>query len=240
MYRTGDLGRWNRQGELEFCGRIDDQVQVRGHRVELGEVEAVLRSLPGVLAAAVAADGEAGASTGLLAAVVTDSGLELTSLRTQLRAQLPAVMVPRLFRVSAIPLTPNGKLDRAAMRQEALRHESSVTLPEMEPERTLAAIWIELLGTDEVGPKDDFIELGGHSLLLARLLRLLHERLGVALTFSELMQATTFAAQASLITRQQGGGAPPIDAAEAKRLLERIDELSEEEVERLLGILDRA
>jgi amino acid adenylation domain-containing protein len=168
VYRTGDRVRWLPDGCLEFLGRTDDQVKVRGYRVSLKEVEAALRSLDGVSAAAVLAETRAGVPE-LVAYLVPADGAVLTpaALRAALAQLLPAAMLPaRFLPVSRFPLTPNGKLDRAALRQH---HRPAPAAP-AEPapatatEARLRAIWQEVLFLEKVGLDDDFFALGGHSL----------------------------------------------------------------------------
>ncbi|WP_242910394.1 non-ribosomal peptide synthetase [Actinomadura terrae] len=179
-YRTGDLVRRTPEGELEYLGRIDDQVQVRGFRVELGEVEVKLRLHPDVADCAVAARTDAANTTALAAYVVTsrtDPGLA-GELRDQLALHLPGYMVPSTFtRVESLPLNQNGKLDRAALPDPApAAHDSPSDSPPDSPpdkpvgelEALLCRLWAEALDVAAVGPKDDVFLMGGHSVMAAR------------------------------------------------------------------------
>ncbi|MET3381553.1 non-ribosomal peptide synthetase [Variovorax paradoxus] len=188
MYRSGDLGRWRDDGTIEYLGRNDFQVKIRGHRVELGEIEARLNELPGVREAAVIAREDVPGDKRLVAYIVGDvsdaQATDPAELRQRLAAQLPDYMLPGAFMpLEALPLTPNGKLDRKALPVPdglAFVHRAyEATIGEIED--TLAQIWCELLGIERVGRHDNFFELGGHSLLAMRLISQLRERLGVEL-----------------------------------------------------------
>ncbi|MFD9739332.1 amino acid adenylation domain-containing protein [Umezawaea sp. NPDC059074] len=167
MYRTGDLARW-KDGRLDYLGRADQQVKIRGFRIELGEIEAALRAHDDVAEAVVAVRDHAGRKI-LVAYTVLAAGrlVPAADLRAFLVRTLPGHMVPSAFAVlDHLPLTRNGKLDRAALpapEREPTRHEHAV--PRTEAERVLAAIWAEVLGTDQVGVDDDFFELGGDSII---------------------------------------------------------------------------
>ncbi|HET7461389.1 MAG TPA: amino acid adenylation domain-containing protein, partial [Longimicrobium sp.] len=188
MYRTGDLCRWLPDGTLEYLGRTDFQVKVRGFRVEPGEIEARLAAHPGVReAVALALDDGAGGKR--LVAYFVGEALENEALRAHLSEQLPEYMVPAAFvRLERLPLNPNGKLDRAALPAPgadafaARDHEA----PLGETETALAEIWAELLGVERVGRRDDFFALGGHSLLAVRVVSRVRQALGVEASISDL------------------------------------------------------
>lgn len=174
LYATGDLVRHRADGGLDYLGRNDSQVQIRGYRVELGEIEARLAACPGVRDAVVSVTTDATGEPRLVG-YYTASVRRLTaeSLRTRLAAVLPEHMVPAAYvRVAEWPLTPNGKLDRAAL--PAPDGTAFATRQYAEPvgptETALAAIWAEVLGVDRVGRHDNFFALGGHSLLALRVL----------------------------------------------------------------------
>jgi amino acid adenylation domain-containing protein len=167
MYRTGDRARLLRDGSVEFLGRIDDQVKIRGFRVEPGEIEAVLRRHPAVPEAAVALQRPDGAEPVLIGYVVAPTQPSTEELQAFLREALPAYMVPtKVVRLDALPLTPSGKVDRSALPEpgQAAR-ETEYVAPRTPLELSLARIWEELLGVEQVGVFDDFFTLGGHSLL---------------------------------------------------------------------------
>jgi amino acid adenylation domain-containing protein/non-ribosomal peptide synthase protein (TIGR01720 family) len=164
LYRTGDLARFRNDGQLEFLGRIDHQVKVRGFRIEPGEVEAALRAHPAVREAAVVVR-----EIGLVAWLTAEG--ELPDFREWLLARLPEPFVPAVFAVlEALPLTPSGKVDRLALSKLPLPGRSGGTSrsPRTPLEKAVAAVWAETLGVERVGAEDDFFALGGHSLLAAR------------------------------------------------------------------------
>ncbi len=172
MYRTGDLARWTAEGRLEYLGRTDDQVKVRGHRIEPGEVEAALLDLPGVAAAAVVVVPDAHGHLRLAAYLVAAAGAAppaASELRAACRRVLPDHMVPSSFTVlDALPLTTSGKLDRRALPApdlDAARREREFVAPRTPDEETLAGIWSQVLGVASVGVTDNFFELGGDSIL---------------------------------------------------------------------------
>ncbi|MGI8445563.1 amino acid adenylation domain-containing protein, partial [Pectobacterium versatile] len=179
LYKSGDLGRWLPNGDIEYLGRNDFQIKLRGFRIELGEIEARLIQCSGVGEAVVIAREDSPGDTRLVAYLCPQSGAELhpTDLRQQLSRHLAEYMVPSAFVVlDAFPLTPNGKLDRRALpapgQTAVARHDYEA--PQGELEAALAQIWQDLLGLDRVGRHDQFFELGGHSLMIVRLIERLH------------------------------------------------------------------
>ncbi len=206
MYQTGDLARWSRHGELEYLGRSDDQVKVRGFRVEPGEVEAALARHPRVGRAVVVRQG-VGAEARLVAYVVPDGAPEALAaeLRAHLEQLLPAHMIPGAFVfVDAFPTTSSGKVDRRrlpAPGPERPELATSFVAPRTPEEEELAAHWRELLGIERVGIHDDFFTLGGHSLLLMQLASRLRASFGVELPLGSLFDAPTITGMADLIAR---------------------------------------
>lgn len=171
LYRTGDRVRWNADGDLEYLGRIDHQVKVRGFRVELGEIEAQLLAQPEVREAVVVAK-----DARLVAYVSPHRGraLDVRELRARLTRVLPDYMVPGVVvSLESLPLNPNGKVDRRALPQPERPSRLTFEAPQGEVEAVLAQLWAELLGIERIGRRDNFFELGGHSLLLLKL----HQRL---------------------------------------------------------------
>jgi amino acid adenylation domain-containing protein len=206
LYRTGDLVRWLPGGELDFLGRIDDQVKLRGQRIELGEIESVLSWHPAVREATVLLREDRQGDRRLVAYVVPAPGARPTqeALRNALEAQLPGHMVPAIFvLLEALPLTPNGKVDRRALpAPEQLRPDGLA--PRDTLEMALVQIWEELLSLRPIGVQDDFFDLGGHSLLVMRLLSRIETRLGVRLSPAALFQARTVERLASAVRLQSG------------------------------------
>jgi hypothetical protein len=173
LYRTGDRGRWLADGTLDFLGRVDQQVKVRGYRVELGEIEAVLRQHPAVRDAAVAMRADATGEARVVAYLVSDEAVvpSPTEVRAFVKARLPEQMVPvHVVSLPALPLTATGKLDRQALPAPSTDRALEVTYvaPRTPTEEALTDIWAEVLGLPHVGVHDNFFDLGGNSLLLLR------------------------------------------------------------------------
>ncbi|WP_330241204.1 non-ribosomal peptide synthetase [Streptomyces sp. NBC_00525] len=209
MYRTGDIGRRLPDGNLDFLGRDDFQVKVRGFRVEPAEIERRLTAHPGVRQAAVVADGER-----LLAYVVSAETPD--TLRAHAAAALPEHMVPAAYvAVPELPLTPNGKLDRAALPEpDASAHaRSAYTAPRGEIEEHVAAVWSDLLGVERVGRRDGFFALGGHSLVGVRVVARLREALGVEVPLGAVFAAPTLAAFARSVAAAPPVTLPPLEPA---------------------------
>ncbi len=219
LYRSGDRARWTDAGELEYLGRADLQVKVRGFRVEPGEVEAALLAHPGVREAVVVAREER-----LVGYVVPREGEAPPSeLRAHLRARLPEHMVPAaVVALDALPLTPNGKLDRRALpTPESAGAEEAYVPPRTPTEAVLAGIWTEVLGVERVGAHSGFFDLGGHSLLAMRVASRVHEATGAELPMRAVFEAPTLeelAAEVDARLRAEGGTqAPPLVAGAAGR-----------------------
>ena len=202
LYRTGDVVKYRADGVIEFVGRIDNQVKVRGFRVGLEEIEACLVSHPAVRASAVCAFPDTSGELGLAAFVVRhDPHLETDDLREFLRRRLPDYMVPnRLAVVRALPTTPNGKIDRkrlAALDVERAPRAHAAARDALEAR--LTCIWQDLFQVDEIGIHDNFFDLGGHSLLAVMLLARIKEALGRDVPLSALFQAPTIAGLADAL-----------------------------------------
>ncbi|MEO8380765.1 MAG: amino acid adenylation domain-containing protein, partial [Acidobacteriota bacterium] len=204
MYKTGDLGRWLSDGNIEYRGRNDFQVKIRGFRIELGEIEAKLSECAGVREAVVIAREDVAGDKRLIAYLVADEGFDLSvaDLRQALARKLPESMIPSAFvQLDAMPLTSNGKLDRKALpAPEAtalIRHDYEA--PQGETEQTLAALWQALLRVERVGRHDNFFELGGHSLLAVQLVSRLRAALDVELPLRALFAAPGLIAQAEAV-----------------------------------------
>ncbi|MEU7876336.1 amino acid adenylation domain-containing protein, partial [Dactylosporangium sp. NPDC049140] len=221
LYRSGDVARWRADGQLEFVGRADTQVKVRGFRVEPGEVEAALRAHGGIRDAAVIA------GDGRLVAYVVPAGAEAPTadvLRGWLGGRLPQYMVPSVFvELTALPLNRNGKLDRGALPApdgRQLAAGGAYVAPDGPVQELLAGVWSELLGVERVGAGDDFFSLGGHSLLATQLVSRIRAVLGVEVPVAAVFDAPTVAGLGSLLsTDLLETGAPAIGLADRGRPL---------------------
>ncbi|MBL3808355.1 amino acid adenylation domain-containing protein [Streptomyces sp. BRB081] len=211
MYRTGDLVSCTPEEGFVHLGRIDEQIKIRGHRVEPAEVEAVLNELPSVSASAVVAAEHGPGDRRLVAFLRTPEPVDEAALRRRLSTVLPAHLVPsRLARVDQLPTSPTGKTDRAALAMRAAelpppRREETAGRPLTANEQRVAAVWAELLDGVEVGPEDDFFAQGGHSLLTVRLRRRIEAECGVELPLSVLLADPTVAGMAARVERARAG-----------------------------------
>ncbi|MBM7114473.1 amino acid adenylation domain-containing protein [Archangium primigenium] len=211
MYKTGDLVRYLPDGRLDYLGRLDHQVKVRGFRIELGEIEARLRALPDVADTVVVAREDVPGDKRLVGYVVPKAGqtLSVVALRSALLQQLPEYMVPALWVVlEKLPLTPNRKVDRAALpapeRPEAL---VGGLAPRTETEATLCALWSELLETPVEDVRQGFFELGGHSLLAMRLVSRLESLFAVRLSLKTFFELPSLEALAARLDAERGSAA---------------------------------
>jgi len=233
MYRTGDIARFLPDGNLEFLGRADFQVKLRGFRIEIGEIEAALENQAGVGQAAVVArefKSRIQAPTQiedkrLVAYVVPKSGtkLEIADLRAALAATLPEYMVPSNFVVlDSFPLTANGKIDRKALPDPFMLENESTTpseLPRNELERIIAQAWKDALGVDHVGLNENFFDLGAHSLMVAEVHMQLQQLLGRDLSLVDLFQFPTVTALAHHLNGEET--APKVSSRAERRLAAR-------------------
>jgi amino acid adenylation domain-containing protein len=216
LYRTGDLARWRGDGTLEFRGRIDDQVKLRGQRVELAELEAALRQQPGVEEAAVVVAPLAG-DPALIAAVVAQTGdLTVETLKEGLRHVLPEVMIPsRILFTERLPMLPSGKLDRGAIAALAATGTGNGGVPSGILSE-VCAIFAHVLGLPTVGPDDDFFALGGHSLRAMELMARLGDALSVEIDRRMLFIAPTPRAVTDAVRQAAPEGTTPALAATAE------------------------
>ncbi|HVF90034.1 MAG TPA: amino acid adenylation domain-containing protein [Blastocatellia bacterium] len=205
MYRTGDLVRYDRRGRLEYVGRVDEQVKVRGMRVEVGEVEEVIREQEWVKEAIVIAREDLPGDTRLVAYVVP-AGAQARSvrdMRAHLKKRLPDYMVPSAFvLLDAMPLNPSGKVDRRSLPPpdlEIRERGGDFVSPRNGLEREIASVWARVFGTERVGVHDDFFDLGGHSLIAARIITRLREAFKIELPLRAIFERPTVAGLAESI-----------------------------------------
>ncbi|QLY31705.1 amino acid adenylation domain-containing protein [Nocardia huaxiensis] len=215
MYRTGDHGSWRADGELEYHGRTDSQVKIRGVRVELGEIEGVLASLPGVAdAVAILRRPDESADTPEVFAYVVptaDGPLDRAEVSAAVARLLPDQAVPALVTVlDRLPLTPTGKVDRAAL-PVPVRPRAEFRPPRTVSEQAVARVFARVLEIEQVGAEDDFFALGGHSLSATRVVTLLRTELGIALPLRDLFEHSSVAALAQRIedAAHRDAGEPP-------------------------------
>ncbi|MEU0032350.1 amino acid adenylation domain-containing protein, partial [Streptomyces sp. NPDC006335] len=226
MYRTGDRVRWLADGRLEYVGRVDEQVKVRGYRIEPAEIETVLTAHPDIRSAVVTVTGEG--DTARLAAylVPADPAESIPApgeLREYLRSRLPVFMIPASFtELSAFPLTPGGKIDRAALPDPDPEGTEldGFTAPSTPAEEVLAGIWAELLEVDRVGACDDFFQLGGHSLLATQVMSQVRAVFSAEVPLSALFEHPTVRGLAEVIEgTARGLVVPPVTAVSRDRQL---------------------
>ncbi|MBI5301746.1 MAG: amino acid adenylation domain-containing protein [Chloroflexi bacterium] len=212
LYKTGDLARYLPDGNLEFIGRADDQVKVRGFRVELSEIEVTLEQHPTVKQAAVIARDDSGVNR-LVAYVATDDGRPTTvDLREFLRAKLPEYMIPSAFVVlDSLPTLPSGKVNRRALpAPEPIADEGAFVAPRTPIEEILAGLWANLLGVERVSIHDNFFNLGGHSLLATQVISRVRAAFNIELPLRALFESPTLAEFARQIENAQRAPAPSI------------------------------
>jgi amino acid adenylation domain-containing protein len=234
LYKTGDVARYLPDGEIEFLGRIDDQVKVRGFRIELGEIESVLTEHVGVREAVVVARDAVGGEKRLVAYLVVEGedAPSVNEMRRHLKERVPEYMVPSAFMIlDALPLTPNGKVDRRALPTPDWlrpRLEIAYLAPQTEVERAIARIWQEALRVEKVGRNDNFFDLGGHSLLMVHIHSRLREIFNREILMIEMFKYPTvrlLAEYLSLEQTAQPASQKSRNSAEARR--ESIKELAQ-------------
>ena len=207
MYRTGDLARCLLDGNIEYHGRIDDQIKIRGYRIEPGEIEFVLKQNAGVQQAVIVVMDENDSDKRLIAYVVPEGEFNTEKITTYLESKLPSYMVPRQFvQLSRIPLTTNGKVDKKALPNPNLQPELTLRnsrTPETEMQKLVATIWKEALRLKQIGIDDNFFELGGHSLIAVRVMKSIEEKIGFRLPITSLFQAPTVEKLSALLEQDE-------------------------------------
>ena len=234
IFRTGELGRYLSDGSVEFIARGENQVSIRGYRVDLGEIESVLKSHANVSNAVVSL--HENSTDRLIAHLVVKRGADLSidEVRVFLRARLPNYMIPTAFVIcDSFPLTPTGKLDRrvlAAVDLDKIDQESTFVVPRTAVEASLAEIWGKVLNLDKVGIHNNFFDLGGHSLLAVQVVSGLREVFALDLPLRVMFESPTVAEMAAVITEHQG---KQLGEAELERMLGELELMSDEEAQQL-------
>ena len=242
IYKTGDLGRYQPDGNIEFLGRNDDQVKIRGFRIELGEIESALKTHPLVREAVVLAKSDRHGELRLIAYLIgSGEAASAKELRSYLAKGLPEYMLPAAYvELEQWPLTTSGKLNRRALPEpEGDAYVSHIyEAPQGEVEQQLAFIWQDLLGVEPIGRHDHFFELGGHSLMSVRLLARLHEQ-GLSADLQALFTQPTLAAFATTIGHSEAVEVPinriPLSCTEITPEMLPLTTLSAEEIERVIS-----
>ncbi|WP_050808442.1 non-ribosomal peptide synthetase [Collimonas fungivorans] len=215
LYKTGDLARWQADGNLVYLGRNDFQVKIRGFRIELGEIETQLATHPAIREAVVIAREDSPGDKRLVAYIVVNQEVDAETLRAHLSAGMPEYMVPAAYvTLAALPLTPNGKLDRKnlpAPDGDAYA-AGAYAAPEGETEIALAAIWSELLQIERIGRHDNFFSLGGHSLLAVQMISRLRQAFRVEVALNTLFMHPFFADFAATLSASDASIRPPMTA----------------------------
>jgi acyl carrier protein len=249
LYRTGDMGRWRKNGEIEYLGRVDGEVKVRGMRIELGEIETVLAAHRWVEEAVVELNGD-GAEQRLVAYLVAEAGgtPSARELRRYVRSKLPEHMVPASYvRVEEMPLLPSGKVNRRALATVpgVALSEQGMVAARTEVEQKLAGMWAEVLKVKEVGVDQNFFELGGHSLLVLQVMARIRREFDVELGVRTMFEEPTIAGLAGEVEKARALGMKartPVlqprvrEAGSPSRetLLAQLDTLSADDVQNLL------
>jgi hypothetical protein len=235
LYRSGDLARYLPDGNIEYLGRIDQQVKIRGVRIELGEVQSALSDHPAVTEAVVIARDDGFGEQRLVAYLVAEQALTSWELREYLRELLPEYMVPSFFvLLNALPLTPNGKLDRDALPSPQYTDlTDAYVAPRTPVEEMLCGIWSEVLKTQRVGVYDNFFDLGGHSLLATQVISRLRDTFQVEqLSLRKLFEFPTVTGLVEALAQHWGGMDVLENIAQTCR---ELDQLSVEELEMMLS-----
>jgi amino acid adenylation domain-containing protein len=232
IYRTGDLARWLPDGNIEYLGRMDNQVKIRGNRIELGEIETRLNEHRAVKESVVTIITDKSTGISLCAHLVSDETLTAGELRNYLQKQLPDYMIPSYFvQIEKIPLTPNGKVDRKSLPgpDKSLAVTTGYAPPGNEIEKQLVEIWQELLNAKKIGINDNFFELGGHSLLAMNMVLRIQTCFGIEIPLGEIFDNPRIAQIAEHIHAREE------KVKKFEQILTEIESLSEEQVERLLS-----
>jgi amino acid adenylation domain-containing protein/non-ribosomal peptide synthase protein (TIGR01720 family) len=204
LYKTGDLGRYLPDGNLEFAGRIDDQVKFNGFRIELGEIESVINQHSQVSQSVVIVREDSPGNKRLVAYIVPERNTEIStaSLESFLKNKLPSYMVPSIYVIlDALPINPNGKVDRQALPIPHI--QETFVAPRNEQEKAIAQIWSKVFGWSAIGINDNFFQLGGHSLIATQILSRIRDIFQVEISFQQLFENPTINDLSKVISQQQ-------------------------------------
>nr|OLE60252.1 MAG: hypothetical protein AUI36_12480 [Cyanobacteria bacterium 13_1_40CM_2_61_4] len=222
MYKTGDRARWLPGGVLDFVGRVDDQIKLRGFRIEMGDIEAILIQHDAIRDAAVVVREDAPGEQRLVAYIVSDRDVSASDVRQFLQDRLPRYMIPAAFvELPAPPLTSNGKVDRRALPRPDVHPESAYVAPQSELEEAVEAIWRQVLRADRIGIYDDFFQIGGQSLLAFQVIQRINQTFSLDLPLRAAFSEPTIAGQAILVEevlleRLDASPNPPVGAQVAR------------------------
>jgi amino acid adenylation domain-containing protein len=238
LYKTGDLGCYLPNGEIKYLGRIDHQVKIRGIRIEIGEIEALINQYPAVTESVVFVREDSPGNQRLVAYVVSQTEI-IQELRQFLKQHLPEYMIPAAFvQMDALPLTPNGKVNRLALPvPDNYRpdQESVFLAPQTPIEQEIAEIWTAVLSVENVGINDNFFDLGGHSLMATQLISRVKKKFGIDLSLPEFFKSPTIKDLAEIVETQIFMKS---NAAKLDELLDKMENLDDAEVQKLLSLAD--
>ncbi|MBG9480520.1 non-ribosomal peptide synthetase, partial [Lysinibacillus sphaericus] len=216
LYRSGDLARWLPDGNIEYLGRIDEQVKVRGFRIELGEIESRIREIEGIQNSVVIAKADQNGDQALHA-YYTGESISVSELREHLAGVLPEYMIPSyIMEIDSIPVTRNGKLDKKALPEIEVKATREYTAPSNETEETICKIFGEILAVENVGVKDSFFELGGHSLRATRLVNKIESETGYRIAIKDVFSHPTPEKLSQIVLESETEEYIPIPRAEEK------------------------
>ncbi len=192
MYRTGDLAKWRADGNIEYLGRIDEQIKIRGYRIELGEIESELRSCSKISDAVAAVKESKKGDKSIIAYVCGDTAIDIENVKSELRKKLPVFMIPaHIAQIKEIPLTKNGKVDKKRLPDIEIKSQTKYVEPQSDIEIVLAEIYQEILEAPKIGIEDNFFDMGGHSLRAVKVINLIEQKIGVRIQMKDLFANPT-------------------------------------------------
>ncbi len=217
LYCTGDLGRWLPDGNIEYLGRIDEQIKIRGFRIELSEIETVIKGLYEVNDCAVMVREDEAAQKAIYAYIVPKNTISTMDVKEQLRKLLPDYMIPSFIAIlDKLPVTANGKLDKRALQNIKASSLREQVAPGTQTEKAIHLIFSNVLKTDELSIKDDFFEMGGHSLRAMRVINEIEQTMGIRLSLKDIFEYPTVEKLSQFAEKAIDGGYEPIPAVDKK------------------------